>query len=442
MRLDTLFLLAGPLISGCGGGSSDSSSAAPEGDEGDEEDEASVLTEICDGHDNDDDGLVDPSKVVIWYDGINDEFRTETAIGVTSLHTKRDGDAGFFGPVSPYNSDLNEWAIVASDGFTDEQSVGYYNSKGLRTVFLDDSDGDGQVDKTAAYSYAPDSDLLTEYKYYYNSVFRLVRKWSSVYTSLNTPDGQPRATYVNNWGLIDWDGNFFLEECFGSYSPTSLYTDCRNAYSVYGISERNEIQEAWVGGVRRLQHTIVNGNPSTETLYDSSGNTVLVRWGDPGPREVWTWDTAGELTSRIATSYDGEQVLSAIYYTHHDGLTASVEFDEDGDGEIDLIKTAIHEGGRLISYAESRFGEEVSPYVEPPISGVTIDYDESLSVRQISYDWDGDGIGDVIYDYIISCEPAEHGFDPDNFDHDGDGYSVADGDCDDENPNLTPDEGC
>jgi len=450
MRLDTLLLVTAPIFVGCDSKqedtSSERSSPETESDESDEPDESegvTALTEICDGIDNDDDGRIDPGKLVAWYDGINDEFRLESTVGVTSIHMKKDGDVGFFGPPSPYDSEIYEWAIAAADGLLDAQSIEYFDDNGRRSVALEDSDGDGQVDKTAAYTYKADTDLLASFKLYYNSVFQLVRQDERAYTSSDTPDGKTHLSYESIWALMDWDGNFYRNECFSDFSPTSTYSDCRRRYSLYPeMNTRSEIQELWVGGVRRLQHRIGGGSPGTETLYDASGNTVLIRWGEAGAREVWTWDSADELTSRIVTSQDGEEMVSGIYYTHRDGLVETIEIDEDGDGEIDLLKTATHEDGRLTRYTESRFGEEISAYEEPPLPAMTIDYDASQSIRQIAYDWDGDGVGDVVYDYTISCEPAEHGFDPDNYDHDGDGYSVNDGDCDDENPNLTPDEGC
>ena len=74
----------------------------------------------------------------------------------------------------------------------------------------------------------------------------------------------------------------------------------------------------------------------------------------------------------------------------------SVWIDEDADGEVDLVKSAVHDDGRLVEYREERLSGEHPVGQPPPMSLFIAEYDEHLTLTGTRTDWDGDGTWDIV----------------------------------------------
>lgn len=363
---------------------------------------------------------------------------------------RTDGTVGLHGD-SPTDPEARLWEITPPDGEMDDLRVLHMNEAGDPVVNKVDDSADGVFDTFEVWLY--DDTLGYELSYMlYRDAMLETEQYHSMYTNEDTPLGGYYAQKIESHTAVEHP----VPDCTYTFTPGVLQGTC--IYYFAGATYyRQESRFEHIDGIYTsgwTNTTLLEGYfgsedeySSSEYFYDALGRleelrTINHQSTSTNTVTKWFSDEETDQIIRKEVTRDGHELLSSVDYTYRDDRTELVEFDENGDGEIDLVKTARHEDGILLEYREERLVGEVGLDEIPPLHLLIAEYDETQTLVKYEMDWDGDGISDQFKYRSVSCTEEDHGYDPDDFDHDRDGYSVTDGDCDDNDPSLTPDSGC
>ena len=465
MRTMILSLVVTAALMGCdadeqakdtGGAAADTGSTADDADDtgddadtGDEPTDEPNPDEQCDGMDNDGDGLVDEALSILWFDGVEDELVHTLVEGVRTFRMEVDGDAEMTNIGS--EEDAPVWVITSADGAVDATQAIHYRADGGPLVNLIDYTDDAAAPLAETWTYDDTHAQRTAYSLYESSALTLRQTWSE-FTSENTPDGLVKAqrTRIDTGGInlemlctTGFEAGSWEQECDYTMSGTPYYRSVVHWDHVDGLYTSGWAEITLLAdyfGESRLYRR-------TEYTHDDRGQRSETRTatypigtsGEPAQVVVtrWTRDDDHRVVLKEELTEAGER-LSAVEYAWADGRTERVEIDEDADGEVDLVKSAVHDDGRLVEYREERLAGEHPVGQPPPMSLFIAEYDEHQTLTGTRTDWDGDGTWDIVRSRTVSCEAEPHGFDPEDYDHDRDGYAPADGDCDDTDASVYP----
>jgi len=346
------------------------------------------------------------------------------AEGVRTFRMQSDGDAEM--TTEDVEGEAATWVITSADGIVDASQAIHYSPEGEPLINTIDYTDDSAIPLAEVWTYDDMHGQRTDYRRYESDALAMRQTWSA-FTTENTPNGRTRAqrTETDTGGInlektciTSFESGSWQQECDYTMTGTPYYRSVahyNHADGVYtsGWAEVTLLAE-YFGETQLYSRTEYayddRGQPSETRSYTASigsagGWTQVVV-------TQWTRDDENRVVRKEELTEAGDR-LSVIEYGWTDGRTERVEIDEDADGEVDVVKSAIHDDGRLLEYREERVAGEHPTGQDPPLALFAAEYDDNETLTGTRTDWDGDGTWDIVRTRSVSCEAEPSGFDPD-----------------------------
>ena len=426
-----------PMLGGCdgGGASKDTGGASLDtaasdddmGDTGESGSDDAEPVERCDGIDNDGDGRIDEAMSILWFDAVEDEIAHTLAEGVRTFRMHSDGKAEMTNlNVEGVEGTVPTWVITSADGTIDASQAIHYSPESKPLINTIEYTDDSAIPLAEVWTYDDVHGQRTDYRRYESDALAMRQTWSE-FTTENTPNGltQAQRTQTDTGGInlektciTGFESGSWQQECDYTMAGTPYYRsvvhyDHADGLYTSGWAEITLLAEFF--GETQLYSR-------TEYAYDDRGQRSETRSytasiGSAGEwTQVvvtrWTRDDENRVVRKEELTEAGER-LSVIEYGWLDGRTELAEIDEDADGEVDVVKSAVHVGDRLVAYMEERVAGEHPTEQDPPLALFVAEYDDNDTLTVTRTDWDGDGTWDIVRTRSVSCEAEPSGFDPD-----------------------------
>ena len=405
-------------------------------------------TEVCDGIDNDGDGLVDEMLYYQTYDNNADVGIGYTGGEVTKHIDSRIGyvevlQDGSLEETTDATTGETNTTITQSDGNGNQSYAYFYDDFGNLMQFEYDSDLDGFPEDLSRYTRDSTGDNNpTEYlKFEDGALYNFVEyDWTN-----NTPTGtfsverqyiygynmEPiweidqiwtptSRNYVGRFYLGSEEGSSETPQSYYAYFMDDEYTNAlhMNRWQTLYLEEYFGYPQG-EGSIYEQKYFEYRYNSdgmlaeTQEWLTQDQTQTFPLDTSNLGILTELTYDQDGQLTHYKKSSSEG--TITESFFTRENGLPVSYTLDSNGDGTIDYEYTIQYEDIRIVQFNEIVYDSEA--YTDTIFAERTYTYDENHNLIQSEIDVDGDGTIDIVYDYVFSCESRTYSFDPADYDY-------------------------
>ena len=413
-----------------------------------ESDAEGEVTEICDGIDNDGDGLIDEQIYYVRWDndfnrGIDYEggsLRLSRAAGVRYVEVWQDG-------YTQTNLDVETGEettiVVPNDGEGDYSLLYYIDEHGNTMQTETDRDGDGFPEELVRYKRdGTQAHNVNESLWFKESA---LYQYSEYSWTDNTPNQEYEMSsqYTYGFGMEPiWEIDFNWTQTSRTYEARNYLLSSQNeagiSQSYYLLTAEDAFEEGLhTSRLRTMYLEEYFGNPQGQgSVYwqryfeyrynedqkiteremwltqDQSGTYPLDTSG-PGLLTQFNYDEDGELVQYSKGS--SENMVEEFFFTRENGVPVNYQLDSDGDGSIDYETTTQYDGNMITQVNRTVYNPEV--YTESVFAQTRYLYDENQNLVGSEIDVNGDGTTDITLHYIFSCTETSYSFDAEDYDY-------------------------